>query len=279
MSGAVTTTQLRNMRVFALSIGCFACMTATGAVEAQAKTGQTPSDSAYEQLIDRALDAFEKREFSRARALFEQAHARQPSARTLRGLGVTAVELRNYESAEDELEAALADHRRPLTSEQRLEVTELLEWMRSSLGILHLELTPPSAIARIDERRTAGRTLRLDPGEHALEVRAEGYRLHVQRFSVERGEELALRIDLQRELFASAESPQPQPIPATAPARMGGVRDGSTAVWERWWFWTAVGVVVAGGAVAAWALTADPGVKPLEAGGAAGVFETLRVQQ
>jgi hypothetical protein len=39
-------------------------------------------------------------------------------------------------------------------------------------------------------------------------------------------------------------------------------------VWRRWWFWTAVGVAVVGGVVAAVALTGDgePGVPPTALG-------------
>jgi len=206
-------------------------------------------------------------------------NALQPSARTLRGLGVTAVELRNYESAEDELEAALADHRKPLTAKQRLEVTELLEWMRSSLGTLNLTLSPPNAIARIDDRRTAGRTLSLDPGDHALEVRADGYRLHEQRFSLERGQELSLRVDLTPELSARADLPAPQPAPATSLAAGRDSPDEKGSVLERWWFWTTVGVVVAVGVVTVVALTRDPGQKPFETGGVNGVLQTLHVRR
>src|SRR5262245_12806154 len=56
---------------------------------------QTGPDS-YEQLITRALTEFDARNFAEARALFLQAHALRPTARTLRGIGVTEFELRNY---------------------------------------------------------------------------------------------------------------------------------------------------------------------------------------
>ncbi len=230
-------------------------------------------DAAYEQLIDRALEAFAAREFATARTLFEQAHARRPSARTLRGLGVTAVELRRYESAEDELEAALADSRRPLTIEQQREVHGLLEWMRANLGTLHLTLTPPSAIARIDDRRTAARSLRLDPGDHVLEVRADGHQPHTRRFTVARGSELSLKIDLAPEFEPVAAIPR---APATA---RGRPRDEPGSVFEHWWFWTALGVAAVGGAAAVWAVTREPEPKPFEPGGVEGVFMTLRVNR
>ena len=266
-------------RAFASLMLCIACSAATLRVEAQAQAGQPSWDIQYERAIDSALEAFKARDYARARTLFGQAHALQPSARTLRGLGVTAVELRNYESAQDELEAALTDHRRPLTPEQRREVTELLEWMRTGLGTLNLKLSPPSAIARIDDRRTAARSLRLDPGEHELEVRAEGYRPHSELFVLDRGQELSLQVDLMPENGALAETRAPQPIPATTLAGSSGPRDDSSSVFERWWFWTAVGVVVAGAAVTVVALTWDPGQKPFESGGVNGVLETLRVRR
>jgi hypothetical protein len=46
---------------------------------------------------------------------------------------------------------------------------------------------------------------------------------------------------------------------------------------SRWWFWTAVGVVVAGGVTAAVLVTAKPAERPYEMGGEGGVIKARGV--
>jgi hypothetical protein len=68
---------------------------------------QVPPVAGYRDLVAEATREFSAGNFAEARTLFEQAHAAKPSARTLRGLGLTAYELRRYVQAVSELEAAL----------------------------------------------------------------------------------------------------------------------------------------------------------------------------
>jgi hypothetical protein len=78
----------------------------------------------------------------------------------------------------------------------------------------------------------------LEPGEHLLVVGAEGYTSAEQRFTVARGETTELAVSLARPEIRVVEQP---------------------AVYRRWWFWTILGVAVAGAAAAATAvvLTGD----------------------
>jgi hypothetical protein len=78
----------------------------------------------------------------------------------------------------------------------------------------------------------------LEPGEHLLEVSAEGYGDAEQRFHVDRGETLDLSVTLTQAEVRLVEQETPW--------------------YRRWWFWTILGSVVGGGATAAAiALTAD----------------------
>jgi tetratricopeptide (TPR) repeat protein len=61
-----------------------------------------------------------------ALALFRQAHALRPSARTLRGMGVASFEARHYADAIRYLTAAATETARPLTPEQLLAVEQLI---------------------------------------------------------------------------------------------------------------------------------------------------------
>src|SRR5262245_27475940 len=47
----------------------------------------------YDSVLDRAVEAFEAKDYGHARAWFEKAYALQPNARVLRGMGISALHL------------------------------------------------------------------------------------------------------------------------------------------------------------------------------------------
>src|SRR3954470_14714051 len=69
----------------------------------------TGAPAGYDDLIKRAVVEFDNSHWAEARALFGRAHELAPNARTFRGLGITAFELRRYVDATRELEASLND--------------------------------------------------------------------------------------------------------------------------------------------------------------------------
>jgi tetratricopeptide (TPR) repeat protein len=144
-------------------------------VLAQSTRPDAASEAEYQTALKNALDEFNAGNWEEARALFERAHALQPSARTLRGLGITAFEERHYVDALSYLRAALADRRKPLTAAQRTEVTALSQRAEGNIVRLSLELSPADAQVRIDGRPAtldAERTLLLDPGRYEIVVSA-----------------------------------------------------------------------------------------------------------
>jgi hypothetical protein len=222
-----------------------------------------PASAGYDGLIEQASDAYGAKRYDQARDLFEQAHVLQPSARTFRGLGITAFALNRYTQARPELEASLVDQRKPLTREQRREVTEILNWMKQSLGSLRLELSPPHALALIDDQATRDGSNLLELGEHLLQVRATGYVPHEQTFQLERDHPLTLRVELQKEAqppvvtaARSQLSPPARPNFSESPRDTSNTE--STSVFGSWWFWTIAGVVVASSVVTVWAVSHQP---------------------
>ena len=229
----------------------------------------------YETLIDRALAAFEAARYPEARSLFEAAHALQPGARTLRGLGLIAFQQHDYNLARHELSTAMASTLRPLTPVQRVELAELLAWMTSELATLKLELSPLHATAEVDERVRSPGEILLDPGEHELHVRAEGHQPHTQKLTLGIGQTLTLQLKLQPVIAATGgmrvESPHVLADHApSAPEASGGV-------FTRWWFWSGVGAVVVG-AVIVGIVIAQSSESAYEPGGINGVVQTLRFQ-
>jgi pimeloyl-ACP methyl ester carboxylesterase len=161
-----------------------------------AASGQ--AESSYGELVRESLSEFSAGDFAEARALFERAHALQPNARTLRGLGITAFELKRCVKAVTELEAALADARKPLTDAQRNEVQGLIKKARRFVGKFKLELTPANATVLLDGRPSESAELVIDLGEHQVSVHAPGYRDAELKLVIDGGEDTTQRVKLVR---------------------------------------------------------------------------------
>lgn len=138
-----------------------------------------PPKSAYDRLVAEAVAEHSVEHWAEARALFLRAHRLEPSARTLRALGMTAFELREYPDAVRELEAALSATRHPLSGAQRKQVQGLLERANTFVGRYRLELEPPHArveVSGMELKRERDGTVLLGLGRHLLSVQAIGYR-------------------------------------------------------------------------------------------------------
>lgn len=143
---------------------------------AHAQEGETPP-ARYQELVDRALAESAAGRWEEARAAFREAHELFPNARTLRGIGVVAFEIRDYVDAVRNLRLALAETRRALTPEQRREVEELLGRSLALVARYDASSLPPDAVIVVDGQTVtpeADGELLVAVGEHSLEVRAQG---------------------------------------------------------------------------------------------------------
>jgi hypothetical protein len=232
--------------------------------------------------LDRAVDAFDKADYPRARDLFEQAYALRPNARVLRGLGISAVHLERYTVAKRELTEALRETRQPLTANQREGVSELLSWMQENCGTLRLHLDPSDAYVTLDDEPVSDTELVVKPGSHRVAVRLDGFASQIHKVDVGAGQNRTLEIELQPSTAQSKSSLSAAEAAAAAPTAQKSApltpqstpaRESSTVL-DRWWFWTAIGVVVAGGVATTVALTNQPS-KSYEKGGLGGVIMPL----
>ncbi len=214
---------------------------AQGQAQAQPQADEESEDPVYRQAIDDAVREFTAGHWEEARALFKNAHERSPNARTLRGMGMAAYELRMYVQAMRELDASLKDPRKPLDPELRKQVQTLMNKAREFVGRVHLVLQPKEAKPLIDgegfEREPDGSVL-LDVGTHVVSATASGYKPVSIRFNVEGGSEQSLRVALEPLLAlqpavpaidaahpppqgAEAAPPPPSSQPVQKPARQG----------------------------------------------------------
>lgn len=116
----------------------------------------------YEYAIGLGVEEFERGNFEEARTRFAEAHAAQPNARTLRGLGMVEYELKHYLVAVQHLRKSLTAVSRPLDEAQRAQVEELITLANAYLGTLDIELAPEQATLLLD-----GEHVRLNGGQIA----------------------------------------------------------------------------------------------------------------
>jgi tetratricopeptide (TPR) repeat protein len=210
----------------------------------------------YQRAIRSAVEEFDAGNFPEARALFTRAHALFPNARTYRGLGFVAFELRNYRDCVEYLETALRSADRPLEGEPRRSTEDLLARARGMIAKVELQVTPhPESVLLDGVPTTQARSeaLVLEVGDHTLEVRAPGYLSERRTLKIAGGEHLHVAIQMR-----SAEA-EPAQGPRIAAPRVGDTAEARDAAPERRWYkspwlWTSVAIVAAGAGVGAYFL-------------------------
>lgn len=209
----MTTTCSHCCRLFALVVWGAALGFSSLPGQARAQAQVAPETEHYRDLIARALEEYNAARYEEARALFLQAHALRPSARTFRGLGMTEFELRHYAQALRLIALAQADQRHPLTDEQRREVSAVAERANAFVGHYHVALQPTGAALTIDGTPVDNpNELTLDIGAHTLQATAEGHVPESLNLDVQGAEDVTLNIQL------TAMTPEALPALTAEPA-------------------------------------------------------------
>lgn len=206
-----------------------------------------PVEEAYRKAIQDGVREYDAGHFEEARSLFRRAHQLSPNARTHRGLGMTAFELRDYVFAVRNLSAALEDKRKPLTPEQRKDVQGLLDRSRMFVDVYRLVLEPSSARVVIDGRAPEfeqdGSVL-LGFGTHTVEASAPEREPLQQTIEVRGGTTQDLRLVLAPVQRAAL----PGAAPAATTARPRAAKSGISHTGAVVSLWIAAGAAVVSGA-------------------------------
>lgn len=191
------------------------------ATQAPAPAAASTSTQQYDQLVLQALQAFDKGRWDEARRLFEQAHGLDPTARTLRTIGMAAFNQADYLAALQNLEASLTDPRKPLTDEQRGHVKDLIARANQQVGRFRLRVEPAGASLRVDGKSPvliADSELVLLPGRHELVLSAPGYRTLVKPLAVEALDRALLELVLEPDPTGTAAPLTMDTTPSESPA-------------------------------------------------------------
>ncbi len=183
---------------------------------AESGPGDESESPAYRTTIKEGVAEYEAHRFEEARSLFRRAHQISPNARTFRGMGMAAFELRDYVSATRNLSAALRDTRKPLSEEQRKQTQELLERSGLFVDIYTIKVTPRHARMIVDghapELEHDGSIL-FAFGRHTIEISAPGMELQTMAVDVRGGERKTYNISLKRSVPEPLEEiPEKHPV-------------------------------------------------------------------
>ncbi len=225
-------------------------------------------EQAYIEIIKQAVYETDMGNWKEARALFRRAHDLQPNARTYRGMGMVAFNMRDYVQAIRDLTAALADERRKLTESQTAHAEDLLTRARQFVGQYRLELDPAGAVVEVDGNRVAYESdgsILVNLGEHSLRVTAEGHRELTRTLKVGGGENRVLKLALQPEIAKGDTAEEPRHRPGAGPEGGTGPEPADEEPGAMLWTWVALGGAVAFGAAGiTFGLIGDDKYKDLE---------------
>jgi tetratricopeptide (TPR) repeat protein len=206
--------------------------------QAQARgTAKNPDNpeppAAYQDAVELGFREFELHNYPEARVRFLEAERLYPNARISRALGMVEYETRNYSQAVVHLARALTLQVRPLVTPERGETEQLLALAQGYLARYRILTQPADARLQLNGSPVtlnADHSLVLQLGDYVLEATAANY------WPLKRELHVVGQVDQTIEL-------QLRPLP---PA----VGRESSPVYASPWFWTGVGVIAAGAAVA-----------------------------
>jgi hypothetical protein len=169
--------------------------------------------------VEKALAEYGRGNFPEARVFFIRAHELRPSARTLRGLGLAAYEMRDYVEASNALRQALDSQQKPLTAEMRVKVEQTLNEADAFVAQYNVVMHPESATLQVDSKPPVLRDglLLLNPGSHLVTAEAPNFEFLSRDVIVQGGERGTLRLALVPLPALVSVPAEPQPPPRSAP--------------------------------------------------------------
>jgi len=211
------------------------------------------ADEATEQearrLFEDGVAALQREDYATALVAFQRARELSDRPILLYNIGMCHRALLQYPEAIQAFREFLGEmNTDPSSAETRRQVVELIADMEANLSNVTVLVGVDGASVYLDSELIGtaplARPVQVGPGSHVLEARKPGYRDAHVPFDVMAGEDTQVQLSLDA-LPSTGLPPPVGPVgPQPEPEDDGGVA-------SEWWFWTIIGVVVAGGAVTA----------------------------
>lgn len=148
--------------------------------------------------FQRGLDALDQQRFAEAYQLLNESVALEATPRSVYNLGLAARGAGHYLAAVDALERYLASPEPSADAARIAAVRETVATLRSSLAHLFVD-APVGSVARLDGQTLAAlpQGLAIDPGDHLLEVAADGYHDVRRSLAIGAGATERVQVDLR----------------------------------------------------------------------------------
>jgi PEGA domain len=216
-------------------------------------------------LLRQGIALRKERKDREAFELFQRAVGIQKTPRALGQLGLCEQALGLWPKAESHIKEALDAVGDPWTKKNRSTLEEAMRAIDAHLGSLEIWGEPADAEVLFNGRPVgalpATGPVRIEIGQVTVTVRAKGYADTIRAIDVKAGDSLRENVTL----VAAASAPITPPVALVAPAPTAseqtpslvaqpGATEGEASdrpVYARWWFWTGIGAVAAGGIAAA----------------------------
>lgn len=229
--------------------------------------GATPAARAADGARERANALFQSGrklyaggDYSGALDRFQRARALYPSYKLELSIGYALEALERLPEAAVHFELFLNQASGSASAKLVDRIRAKMQKLQRLLASVAVQCDTPDATVAVDGapvgRAPLGHRIYLPPGAYRLSVKKAGYIAFSREVSLNPGETARLSVELVPEA--------PPPV-----AAMGGQPTADprpTPIYKTWWFWTAVGAVVAGAAAGGYAATQFGGSDRLPSG-------------
>ena len=225
----------------------------------------------YEAIIKHGIELRRNSQDREALAEFQRALAIRETPRVIAQIGLAEDALGLWLASEEHLAAALKKESDPWIARNRATLQEALGTVAGHLGSVEVWGEPPGAEVTIDGM-AVGRLpfeapARVTSGTCTLSVMADGYEGLTRGMVVKAGvlnREHVQLVPSSLRLNATSGGGSAVGTGGTGPALVGqpvsqNGAEPSTGVTRKWWFWTAIGVVIVGGVIGALLATRSKG--------------------
>jgi hypothetical protein len=246
------------MRLLAALLVLFAA----AAAFADPQLDPTKKDAASKLVADGSV-LFEQHDYTAALAKYREAYSVYPAAKLHYNVALALDGLGRADEAADEY-ALFLDGAADAPADARSQAQDQLGKLESKLALLAINSGAGNSTVEIDgkPRGSAPASVHVEAGKHEITVHASGRDPWTATVDVAAGAHrsvdaypLSVRLDHD-----------PSPSPAKHDVGGQGPERESGSVAGKWWFWTAVAVVVVGGAVIAYEVTREPSAPASELG-------------
>ncbi len=213
--------------------------------------------------FDRGIADVDAGRFANAVAAFEESYRLRPVAVVLYNLASAYTRLGRHQQAIATYERYLSEGGSRLPPDRVQSVRERIAELRRDMPVVVLRIRPAPFSLTVDGRPQAvtGDELALDPGSHLLVATAPSHAAQQREVQLAPGGRVTWDTELAAEGAPTPTvTPTMTPAVVRTPARVAVTPHPSQpdrpapsaepAITSRWWFWTGIGVVVAGGTLA-----------------------------